>query len=114
LWVLAFVYSVTGVFLSSFFLSCAQADGGNSLVRRVVLSTRSVATLAGRLRTYGHADGVGTNATLDSPSGIAVNSAGTFALVVSNNSDRMHKSDSIVPHALSSILRPTHPRALAG
>ena len=59
----------------------------NSLVRLVNVTTGLVSTLAGNRNggqaNPGHADGVGTLASFNSPTGIAVDGAGTFAVVVS-------------------------------
>lgn len=67
-----------------------KADFFNNAVRRIDLSSGSVTTLAGNYNigggppnNGGRADGVGTLATLLKPTGISLNSAGTFALVVS-------------------------------
>ena len=53
------------------------------VVRRVTVSSGEVSTLAGKAGVSGYADGVGTIAELNGPTGIAVDSAGTFALIVS-------------------------------
>ena len=60
-----------------------QADSNNNLIRRIDLSSGTVTTLAGTAGTTGHADGFGTTATFNKPSGIAMDAAGSFALVVS-------------------------------
>ena len=58
-----------------------QADAISGSIRRIVVSTAEVTTLAGG--TYGpYADGTGTAATFYIPYGIAVNAAGSVALVV--------------------------------
>ena len=65
-----------------------QADSGNNLLRLVNLTTGTVTTLAGNPATapypgnYGHADGAGTVASFFYPYAVAMDSAGTFAIVV--------------------------------
>ena len=58
-----------------------QADQWNHLLRRVNLTSGLVTTLAGR-NTSGRANGVGTAATFYFPYGVAVDAAGTTAIVV--------------------------------
>ena len=58
-----------------------QADSNNHLLRRVNLTSGLVTTLAGNA-TRGRADGVGTAATFYSPGGVAVDAAGSTAIVV--------------------------------
>lgn len=48
------------------------ADEGSSAIRRIVLSTRQVSTIAGAAGQEGSVDGVGTNARFRSPRGLAV------------------------------------------
>ena len=46
------------------------ADDGNNRIRKIVLATKEVTTVAGS--TGGYADGMGTSALFDSPAGVAV------------------------------------------
>jgi hypothetical protein len=55
----------------------------NHLVRAIVVSARAVTTFAGRQGVALYSDGIGTSATFTFPSGVALNSAGTVAVVVS-------------------------------
>jgi len=64
------------------------ADTYNNLVRRLVISSGSVTTLAGSAGTSGSTDGVGALATFTSPRGISVDAYGSFALVVSRDDGR--------------------------
>lgn len=64
------------------------ADFGNHLVRRIDVSSRLVTTLAGNVAlgvgppfNFGLSDGIGTNAAFHQPTGIAIDPAGTFAVV---------------------------------
>ena len=59
-----------------------QADLGNHLIRLLVLSSGVVSTLAGQARSFGSTNGIGTNARFNFPTGIALDAAGTFAVVV--------------------------------
>jgi hypothetical protein len=52
------------------------ADGLNRVIRKVVVSTGAVTTLAGSVGVVGKADGTGTAATFSNPVGIAVDSSG--------------------------------------
>ena len=59
-----------------------QTDTYNQRVRRIELISGVVSTFVGS-RDYGSVDGQGMAATFYNPVGIAVDSAGTVALVVS-------------------------------
>ena len=60
-----------------------QVDLVNHVLRRVDLSSRAVTTIAGNAGFTGSADGVGSVARFYNPVGIAINPAGTFAIIVS-------------------------------
>lgn len=60
-----------------------QTDRQAHLIRRVLVSSGAVTTLAGQRGVFGSADGPGVSATFSIPSGIAMDAAGTFALIVS-------------------------------
>ena len=57
-----------------------QADSQGDRIRMIDLSTTVVTTLAGSV--VGYADGQGTSALFSSPSGISIDDAGTFGVVV--------------------------------
>ena len=57
------------------------ADQGNNLIRKVVLSSNTVSTLAGS-GTSARTDGTGTSASFQSPWGLAINAAGTMLYCV--------------------------------
>jgi hypothetical protein len=62
----------------------AQADHYNHVVRAINVSTGTVRTLAGQKGvTVPLSDGVGSTATFDRPTGIALDSSGATAVVVS-------------------------------
>jgi sugar lactone lactonase YvrE len=54
------------------------ADTGNNTIRKLVISTGAVSTLAGQAGVAGSADGTGTAAGFSGPSGIAVDSTGNL------------------------------------
>jgi sugar lactone lactonase YvrE len=60
------------------------ADLNNHAIRRIVIATTSVSTLAGNVNVPGYLDGVGTNAKLSGPTGIAIDSTGAILYVVDN------------------------------
>jgi len=59
-----------------------QADYGNHLIRRISLPSALVSTLAGQAGSPGSTNGVATNARFSYPYCIALDAAGTFAVVV--------------------------------
>jgi hypothetical protein len=59
-----------------------QADRLNHLVRRIDVSSSTVITLAGTAASAGSTNGVGVAAKFNNPVGTAMDSAGTFALIV--------------------------------
>jgi hypothetical protein len=54
------------------------SDVNNYTIRKVVVATRVVTTLAGTSGTWGRTDGTGANALFDGPSGIAADGAGNL------------------------------------
>lgn len=62
--------------------SWSRSQVNGHAVRKVVISSGLVTTFAGVVGVAGHADGVGTTATFSGPYGVALNAAGTVALVV--------------------------------
>ena len=79
------------VIISLYLLDLAlQTDQSNNLLRLVTLSSGRVTTLAGGKGTNvpGYADGIGSDATFAAPTGVAIDSTGTFALVVSFRHDQ--------------------------
>ena len=63
--------------------SAMQADLVYSHIRHIILSSGVVSTLAGQAGSNGATNGVATNARFNNPVGIALDAAGTFAVVVS-------------------------------
>ena len=61
-----------------------QTDAGNSVLRRIVISSAVVTTLAGTVGVSGYTDGQGTLAKFsDCVSGATINAAGSVAYIVS-------------------------------
>jgi hypothetical protein len=63
-------------------LALLQADAQNALIRRIVVSSALVTTLAGQGGVTGSANGAGTVATFNNPTAVAVDGSGTLAVVV--------------------------------
>jgi sugar lactone lactonase YvrE len=61
------------------------ADTANATIRKVVLASRTVSTLAGLVRTSGSADGIGSAARFNYPAGLATDGAGSLFVADSNN-----------------------------
>ena len=82
------VFSATGNF-------AIVADTTNNKLRRLVLSTAAVTTIAGAspgsLTPYGTADGTGTNAKVYEPSDVCYSSDGTFALIADTTNNKIRK-----------------------
>lgn len=64
------------------------ADTGNNTIRKVVIATGAVTTLAGAAGTAGAADGSGAGATFNSPSGITTDGTNLYVSDTGNNSIR--------------------------
>ena len=66
-------------------LSCCslQTDTYNHLIRHIIISSGVVTQLAGQAGVAGTANGVGTTAQFNFPTGLSMNYEGTFAIVVS-------------------------------
>jgi DNA-binding beta-propeller fold protein YncE len=62
-------------------VSALVADRDNHLIRRIIITTASVTTLAGLTGSAGSTNGLGTNARFSSPRGIAISPDGVYALV---------------------------------
>ena len=63
------------------------ADQTNQLVRRIDLTTGAVTSIAGQPGVNGFADGVGPQATMSGPEGLALDPNGTLALVTDANNN---------------------------
>jgi hypothetical protein len=64
------------------------ADTSNDTIRRIVISTRAVATLAGTVGVTGNADGVGSAAQFSQPRGILFSGTSLFVADSGNNTIR--------------------------
>ena len=62
------------------------ADTANHTIRKVVIATGAVATLAGSAGQWGSTDGAGHDALFSSPSGVASDGAGNLFIADSSNS----------------------------
>ena len=79
-----------------------QTDELNNRVRRIVLATALVTTLAGG-SSDGFVDGVGTSAAFSTPDGIAIDSAGAFAIVVDTSNEVIRRIDLFSSPAVTTI-----------
>jgi hypothetical protein len=61
------------------------ADSSNHTIRQVVIASGAVSTLAGSVRNQGSADGIGTLAQFNSPSGVACDGAGNLFVADQHN-----------------------------
>jgi hypothetical protein len=61
------------------------ADTSNHTIRKVVISTRAVATLAGNAGYFGSSDGAGSIARFNYPSGVAVDASGNVFVADTEN-----------------------------
>jgi DNA-binding beta-propeller fold protein YncE len=64
------------------------ADTGNNTVRRIVITTGEVTTLAGTAGIPGHADGKGTSASFSGPYGITADGTNLYVADTGNNTVR--------------------------
>ena len=64
------------------------ADTGNQTIRKIVISSRTVTTLAGTAGQAGSADGAGAAARFNDPSGIAVDGGNLFVADTRNHTIR--------------------------
>ena len=62
------------------------ATRSGNTIRRIVIATGVVTTLAGTAGVSGNADGTGTAATFNAPSGLAIDSTGNLYVVDRRNS----------------------------
>ena len=85
----------TGTAASFFWLLGITADSGNlyvtdgNTIRKIVIATRVVTTLAGSASTRGTTDGSGTSATFTDPAGITTDGHSLF--VADTNNDTIRK-----------------------
>jgi DNA-binding beta-propeller fold protein YncE len=74
-----------GVSVSSDGSYALVAEYYDYLIRKIVLSTASVSTLAGLASSSGSTNGVGSNARFSGPFGVSVSSDGSYALVADSD-----------------------------
>jgi HYDIN/CFA65/VesB-like, Ig-like domain len=76
-------------------------DTSNDTIRKIVIATGAVTTLAGRLRQPDNNDGTGTNAGFENPMGIATDGAGN--LYVADTSNNMIRKIVIATGAVTTL-----------
>lgn len=82
-----------GVSISPDLLYALIADTNNHVIRRIILSTLAVDTLAGQFSIYGSTNGIGTNALYYNPYGIDISKTGNFALVADTGNNLIRYID---------------------
>ncbi len=60
-------------------------DAGNETIRKIILTTDVVSTIAGQVGVFGSADGTGSAATFNNPSGIATDGTNLYVADSSND-----------------------------
>lgn len=86
------------------FTTASSAQVDSNTIRRIVISSLTVTTLVGSpTQGTGFSDGVGTRASFNLPRFVALNSSGSFALVVSCHTVSAYQALNIcIHHAHSS------------
>jgi DNA-binding beta-propeller fold protein YncE len=79
-----------GITIDSTHTNLYVVDEGNDMIRKIVIATGAVTTLAGST-TGGNADGTGTAASFSSPTGIVIDPAGTNLYVTDSNNCTIRK-----------------------
>jgi len=64
------------------------ADSGNHIIRKIVVASKMVTTLAGTAGAYGSTDGTGTDARFNNPFGITTDGTNLYVADTSNNTIR--------------------------
>jgi hypothetical protein len=67
------------------------ADTGNHMIRKIVIASKVVTTLAGTAGTAGNANGTGTGATFNSPTGLALDTTSGVLYVSDQNHTKIRK-----------------------
>jgi hypothetical protein len=92
----------SAVALSPDGLTALVADTGNHRIRRIVLATHMVSTVAGS-GAAGYADGAGASAQFLSPQGVVVTPDGLTALVADTNNHRIRRIVLAGVHNVSTV-----------
>lgn len=83
------------------------ADSGNHLIRKIVIATGVVTTVAGTAGSAGSTDGVGTTAKFSAPTGLTLNAAGTVLYVSDQYFTKVRKIDLTTTPATVTTLNST-------
>ena len=65
----------------------------NNIIRKIIIATAVVTTMAGTCCTAGHADGVGSAASFSSPHGLAIDAAVTFTILCDMTNGMIRRID---------------------
>jgi len=90
-------------------------DYSNHAIRKVMMSTGAISTIAGSLvGVVGQADGAGTNIRFNGPSHVAISNNGKFALVTETAGNRLRKLDLTVIPVTSTLVGGDNSAAAGG
>jgi hypothetical protein len=78
-------YYPIAIDISSDGLFALVADGNNHLIRKIIISTAEVSTLAGSALSSGVTNGIGTNSRFLLPRDVSISLNGLFALIADGN-----------------------------
>jgi hypothetical protein len=84
-------YRLTGITISPDGTYALVAGYSNSLIRQIIISTKSVTTLSGHGDFAGFSNGFGTNAQFDSPRDLAFVPDGSYFLVADSDNSLIRK-----------------------
>jgi hypothetical protein len=79
----------TGLSISTDGSYALVVDRGNRLIRKIIISTASVSTLAGS--SSGSTNGIGTNAKFNNAFGASISADGSFALIADTDNQLIRK-----------------------
>jgi DNA-binding beta-propeller fold protein YncE len=119
-------YNPYGLGISPDGLFLLVADNYNELIRQVIISTRSVTTVAGVAGSSGSTNAVGTNAKFSQPTGVSISPDGTYAFVADSANNMIRRitlldvptfaptaaPSTVLPSRSPSVLPSTVPSAL--
>jgi len=74
----ALFYAPRGIAIDSSDANLYVADEGNYIIRRIIIATQAVDTLAGTQGSYGYTDGTGTSAKFTQPFGLTIDPYGNL------------------------------------
>jgi hypothetical protein len=76
-----------GISISSDGSFALVAEVGNQMIRKIVIPSYEVTTLAGTAQSSGSGNGVGTSVLFNGPNGVSISPGGDYALVTDTDND---------------------------